>query len=134
MRAYWLIVAVVALAIGPGEPARQVDSGPRHRAVVTCFNNPQDEAGSYCSGTCYQEDGTLFKTGKMTCGFKGSVSEIEWTFIGQQGAKDRYRFTRRFPVNSPGTTTALKDIEFDGERVRIFEDKSQRIVMDRPRK
>ncbi len=108
-------------------------TGPHLKAIVICFNNVKDESGSLCSGTCYQEDGTLFKSGKMTCGHPGMVSEIEWSFLGRRGGKDKYRFTRRSPANSPTVANSQKEVEFEGRRVVVFEDDAQRIVMESPR-
>ena len=135
IRTDWLFLAAVTLAaVAQTVCAPPDESGPRHKSVVTCFNSVKDESASFCSGTCYQADGVLFKTGKMTCGWPGKVSEIEWTFLGRQGGEDKYHFTRRFPADSANAATTQKDVVFAGERVKVFEDQSQRIVVEGTRK
>ena len=116
-----------ALATDPAE------TGPRLKAVIACHNGKLD-SGSKCSVTCYQPDGTLHETGKLTCGWTGTVSEIEWKFLERRGVKDVYRITRRFPVGSPNVATTSKEVEFEGQQVRVFEDKSQCIVIACPAK
>src|SRR5439155_26828806 len=90
--------------------------GPRFRTRVICFNGKLD-SGSSCSGTSGQPDTILNATNKMTCGFPGQVSEIEWSFMERHKDKDVYRFTRRFPADSPGTSTASKSVEFSDKRL-----------------
>jgi hypothetical protein len=104
-------------------------ASPQFKARVTCFNGKLD-SGSSCSGTNFQPDGTLHAKGKMTCGFPGQVSEMEWSFVERRGTNDVYRFTRRFPSDTPAASTASKSIEFSLSRVVIFEDKFQVIVIE----
>jgi hypothetical protein len=72
----------------------------------------------------------------MTCGWPGSVSEIQWSFVARSGDKDVYRFTRRFPVegsfNGPDTKVTTKEVEFAGPRIIVFQDASQVIVIESP--
>lgn len=70
----------------------------------------------------------------MTCGFPGKVSEIAWSFVERRDGKDVFNFTRRFPIETPETATATKQISFGGERVTVFEDKFQVIVIQGPNK
>jgi len=70
----------------------------------------------------------------MTCGVAGQVSEIEWSFVKRSDGKDVYTFTRKFPSDGPAPTTTTKDVEFNGKRVVIFEDKVQTVVIDPPNK
>jgi hypothetical protein len=107
------------------------DSAPHLKAVVTCFQYKLD-SGASCSGACFQPDGTLMRTGKMTCGHRGKVSDIEWTFVERRGDKDLYKFTRRFPVNAGSPSTTSKVVEYTGNRVIIFKDKWQVIVIEPP--
>jgi len=109
------------------------ESSPIHRSVVSCFNNVKDESGAYCSGTNYQEDGRTFKTGKMSCGYPGKVSEIDWVFLGRYQGKDKYRFARQFPSDSSKVITSRKEVQFEGSRVVVFEDEDQRIVIESPK-
>jgi hypothetical protein len=133
MRVQWLVVTIVALSVSVLDAAPPDNSSPRRKAAIVCFNG-KDESRSSCSGTNYLPDGMLLKTGKMTCGWPGKVSEIEWTFLGTREGKDRYRFTRRFPIDTPATNTERKEVEFAGDRVKVFEDDSQCIVIERPGK
>lgn len=102
---------------------------PRFKARITCFNGKVD-SGSSCSGTNFQPDGVLHAKGKMNCGFPGQVSEIEWSFVERRGARDVYRFSRRFPSDAATAGTTSKTIEFSDSRVVVFEDKAQVIVIE----
>ena len=110
-----------------------VKASPRFKARVVCFNGKLD-SGSSCGGTNFQPDGTLHATNKMTCGFPGQVSEIECAFIERRGDKDVYRFTRRFPSDTPAASTTSKTVEFSNSRVVVFEDKVQAVVIEPPKK
>jgi len=105
---------------------------PRFKAQVTCFNGKLD-SGSSCSGTSFQPDGTLHAKGRMTCGFPGKVSEIEWSFVERRGDKDVYRFIRRFPADTAAADTTGKTVEFSDRRVLVFEDKFQALVIEPPK-
>ena len=108
-------------------------ASPRFKARVTCFNGKIDSASS-CSVIAFQPDGTLHATGKMTCGFPGQVSEVEWSFVERRGTNDIYRFTRRFPADTAAVSTTSKSIEFSDGRVVVFEDKFQVVVVEPPKK
>ncbi|NBR85080.1 MAG: hypothetical protein EBS84_15935 [Proteobacteria bacterium] len=101
---------------------------PRFRALIACFNGKLD-SGSACSSTNFQPDGTIHPKGKLTCGYPGKVSEIEWAFVEQRGDKDAYQFTRRFPADTAATATTTKIIEFSDRRVVVFEDEFQAVVI-----
>ena len=118
----------VVMADSPAKVA-----SPRFKARVTCFNGKLD-SGSSCSAGNYQPDGTLHAKGKMTCGYRGRVSEIEWSFVERRDDKDVYRFTRRFPSDSPAAETTSKSVEFSDIRVVVFEDKHQVVVIEPPKK
>jgi hypothetical protein len=123
-------VSLVGFALfAADEPTKVL---PRFKARVACFNGALD-SGSLCSGSNFQPNGALHATGKMTCGFPGQVSEIEWSFIQQHGTKDVYRFTRRFRSDTTPDTTS-KTVEFSDRRVIVFEDKFQTVVMEPPKK
>jgi hypothetical protein len=104
---------------------------PRFKAVITCHNGKLN-SGSLCRAYNYQPDGKSHGAGKITCGWLGSVSEIEWKLVRRQGEKDVYRFTRRFPIDAAETATTSKDVEFEGKQVTIFEDNFQCIVISGP--
>ncbi len=111
-------------------PAKE---SPRFKARVACFNGKLD-SGSSCAGTNFQPDGALHAKGKMTCGFPGQVSEIEWSFVERRGTNDVYRFTRRFPSETAAVGTTSKTVEFSDRRVVVFEDKFQAVVIEPPKK
>jgi hypothetical protein len=106
---------------------------PRFQARVACFNGKLDSDSS-CTSTCFQPDGALHAKGKMTCGFPGQVSEIEWSFVERQGSKDVYRFTRRFPSDTAAASSTSKTVKFSDSRVVVFEDKVQAVVIEPPKK
>ena len=110
-------------------PPSRSESQPRHKVSVTCFNG-KIGSGSLCSTGLYQADGTLHKAGKMTCGYPGRTSEIEYAFVGRRDGKDIYAFTRRFPLDSPEMSTTRREVEVSGDRVKVFEDESQCIVIE----
>jgi hypothetical protein len=110
-----------------------VRASPRFKARVACFNGKLD-SGSSCASTCFQPDGTLHAKGKMTCGFPGQVSEVEWSFVERRNEKDVYRFTRRFPSDTAAASTTSKMVEFSDRRVVVFEDKVQAVVIEPPKK
>ncbi len=126
------LVSLLGVGATPASPPEEPK--PLHKAAITCFNNPKDESGSLCSASSFQADGTSFKSGKLTCGYAGKVSEIRWEFLGIRGSKDKYRFTRRFPVDSADEATSSKEVEFEGKRLNVFEDEDQRIIVDAPKK
>jgi hypothetical protein len=110
-----------------------VKTSPQFKARVTCFNGKLD-SGASCSTTCFQPDGTLHGKGKMTCGFPGQVSEVEWSFIERRGTNDVYRFTRRFPSDTAAATTTTRSVSFSDRRVIVFEDRFQAVVIEPPKK
>ena len=134
MKSTLLSLLIVSLAcfhlVAADAPTK---TSPRFRARVTCFNGKVD-SGSSCSLTAFQPDGILHATGKTTCGFPGQVSEVEWSFVERRGTNDVYRFTRRFPSDTPAVSTTSKNVEFSDGRVVVFEDKFQVIVIEPPKK
>jgi hypothetical protein len=118
-----LILAVMlgACFTCSAEPA----ASPTNKAVVICFNGKMD-SGISCSGT-------LNSTGKMTSGLRGKVSEIEWRFLRRKGNADVYAFTRLFPADKAESKTEHKTVEFSGDRVTVFEDTFQVIVIQGPK-
>ena len=134
MRITFLFIITVSLTclhlVAAEAPAK---GSPRFKARVACFNGKLDSRSS-CAGTNFQPDGSLHPTGKMSCGFPGKVSEIEWSFVERRGNKDVYRFTRRFPSDSGAASTTSKTVEFSDSRVVVFEDKFQAVVIEPPGK
>ncbi len=105
----------------------------RFKARVVCFNGKLDSRSS-CAAVNFQPDGALHPTGKLTCGYPGKVSEIEWSFLGRKGDKDVYRFTRRFPEDTSGTSSSSKTVNFGNLRLVVFQDKFQVVVIEPPPK
>ncbi len=122
-----LLAAGNVLAAADGDPLPP----PAFEASLVCFNG-KDGSGSNCRLTMAKIEGGLkVVTGKLTCGFKGAVSEISWTYRGQKDGKDLYHVTRKFPSDTADPKTTETDVSFDGERRVLFEDASQCIVMER---
>ena len=69
----------------------------------------------------------------MTCGVPGQVSEITWSFVERRGDKDVYHFTRRFPADAADAAVSSKDVEFSDQRVVIFTDTHQTILIEPPK-
>ena len=126
---FFTLLTVALLGVHCMAADAPVQAAPRFKARITCFNGKLD-SGSFCSGVNFQPDGALHSTGKMTCGFPGQVSEIEWSFVERHGGKDVYRFIRRFPVDTEAATTTNKNIEFSDGRVIVFQDKFQAVVIE----
>ena len=123
-----IIFLFTALVIATAEDS----VSPQFRAAIVCYNGKLD-SGSSCASNPAPVGQPLAKSGKMTCGFPGRVSEITWSFIERRDGKDVYAFTRRFPIETPETATATKQIQFSGERLTVFEDKFQVIVIQSPK-
>lgn len=124
-------VSLIGFHLGAADtPAKE---SPRFKARVACFNGKVD-SGSSCSTTNFQPDGTLHTTGKMTCGFPGRVSEVEWSFVERRGTNDVYRFIRRFPSDTAAVSATSKIVEFSESQVIVFEDEFQVVVIAPPKK
>lgn len=105
---------------------------PKFKASLVCFNGKTD-SGSSCRSTMAKIEGGLrVVTGKLTCGYKGKVSEITWTYRGQKDGKDVYHVVRKFPSDTDAAKTTEMVVNFDGKRHVLFEDKAQCIVIEHP--
>ena len=105
---------------------------PKHKALITCFNGRIDSR-SKCSATNFQHDGTIFPTGgPMRCGFPGKVSSISWKLLMTDEGGDHYEFIREFPHGEDEAMTQKKRIRYTGQRIVIFKDGDQVIVIDPP--
>jgi len=134
MKNAFLSVAAVSLAcFHLGAANAPTKASPRFKARVVCFNGKLD-SGSSCAGTNFQPDGALHAKGKMTCGFPGRVSEVEWSFVERRGTNDVYRFTRRFSSEAAAARVTSKTVEFNESRVVVFEDEVQAVVIEAPKK
>lgn len=76
------------------------------------------------------EGGLKVINARLTCGYKGAVSEITWTYRGQKDGKDLYHVVRKFPLDSDDAKVTETDISFDGNRHVLFQDKAQCIVIE----
>lgn len=134
-------IAFIALIAGLGATLSsaaetQAKPGPRYATVVICFNGKVD-SGSSCSTKPTQgpvSDPKVKVSEGMTCGFPGKVSHLTWEYVGQRGTADLYLFSRRFPFGTQSARTTSNTIAFTGNRVTIFEDADQVVVMEAPKK
>jgi hypothetical protein len=131
MHAYRLLAATVALVMaGVVSAGDEKLPPPGFKASLVCFNG-KDDSGSNCRITMAKiEDGLKVVTGKLSCGFKGAVSEITWTYRGQKDGKDLYHVVRKFPSDSNDASTSEADVSFDGKRQVLVEDQAQCIVIE----
>jgi hypothetical protein len=103
---------------------------PAFKASLVCFNG-EDGSGSSCRSTMAKIEGGLkVVTAKLTCGSKGAVSEITWTYRGQEDGKDLYHIVRKFPSGSNDAKTTEADVTFDGKRQVVFKDQAQCIAIE----
>ena len=102
---------------------------PRYAPSVICFNGAIESGSSCTSRARRDESGRFPGSGQMTCGFPGKVSVIDWKLIGQRRTNDLYEFTRRFPRDDRSPTTTRRVVEYSGDRVIVFEDQDQVIVI-----
>jgi hypothetical protein len=72
--------------------------------------------------------------GSNTVTTSGHESELKWTFVGRNGAKDVYQFTftRMTKAGSPGKTTTSKEVQFNGKQIIVFEDELHAVVIESP--
>lgn len=117
-------------------PAMAIDNiaevpPPRFKASLICVNFWKGGEGGSCRSTMAKVDGA-FRTvdGSLSCGYKGAVSKISWTYRGQKDGSDLYHIVRRFPDDTDAAATSEIDVAFDGKRHVLFEDSHQRIVVE----
>jgi len=122
------LLAAAALSFAADRPGKL--PAPHFKALLICFNGKVD-AGSNCRMTMAKiEGGLTVVTAKLTCGYKGAVSEITWTYRGHKGGKDVYHVVRKFPSDTEAAKTKVMDVHFDGKRQVLFQDRSQCIVIE----
>ncbi|RKY24663.1 MAG: hypothetical protein DRP83_07315, partial [Planctomycetota bacterium] len=73
----------------------------------------------------------LTKTGKMTCGHPGAVSEVSWKWLRDTPPGDEYEFTRIFPAGAANAKTHKNIVTYDGSHASIWKDDFQEIVIRR---
>lgn len=131
MRLRSLFAAIVVLAVS-GVVAADEEKlpPPAFKASLVCFNG-KDGSGSNCRLSMAKIEGGLkVVSATLSCGFKGAVSEIIWTYRGQKDGKDLYHITRKFPSDSKEAKTTEVDVSFDGKRQVLFKDDAQCIVIE----
>jgi len=131
MPSFRILAAIVVLAISSIVAAGDEQlPPPAFNASLVCFNG-KDKSESSCRSTMAKIEGGLkVITAKLTCGFKGAVSEITWTYRGQKDGKDLYHVVRKFPSDSDDAKVAEADVSFDGKRHVLFKDEAQCIVIE----
>ena len=103
---------------------------PAFKASLVCFNG-KDGSGSNCRSAMAKVDGGVkVVTAKLTCGFKGAVSDIQWTYRGRKDGKDLYHVVRKFPADAADPKVTETDVSFDGTRHVLFKDGAQCIVIE----
>ncbi len=110
------------------ETAARSDT-PQFRMENVCYIT----GGGSCKGKT-QEGMPVRKSGKSTCGTVGRVSEITWSFVEHRNGRDVYSFSRRFPIDSDSEKATLETnvVQFNGERLIVFVDNEQTIVIQSP--
>ena len=132
MRSRLIATAALMLAASILAGAETQKIAPEIKYIVTCYNGSLD-SGSLCSGENFQPDGVMYGKGGMTCGYAGKVSEISWQFEKHENGADVYRFVRRFPADQPDNSTEQKTVQYADDRVVVFQDESQVVVIQPPR-
>jgi hypothetical protein len=129
MKTFLLSIVSIALTccataqISTNQPSRfktkvvsyegKIGSGVNGRAVSFVPNDPGTGGGD-------------------TVTTSGHESELKWSFVGRNGDKDVYHFTftRMTKAGSSDKTTTLKEIQFDGKQIIVFEDDLHAVVME----
>ena len=107
-------------------------TGPRLKAIIAIYNGKPGDSTS-CSAGNFQSDGLIHPTGSMTCGPAGKASQLDWAFTGRRGDADVYSFTRSYPVGAPNVALTSKEFAFTGERIILFADDDQTLLIEGPR-
>jgi hypothetical protein len=128
--------ALIALSLLTIAPAMAADNAndlppPLFKASLLCTNFFKGGEGGFCRSTMAKIEGAFRAIeGSDSCGYKGAVSKVTWTYRGQKDGKDLYHVARRFPDDTDSASTSELDVEFDGKRHVLFEDSHQRIVIE----
>ncbi|MHC4060529.1 MAG: hypothetical protein ACYSUC_08495 [Planctomycetota bacterium] len=146
-----ILTAMIAVSGCSKRTSEQVDSNdtsyyssrpeeegnPKYAACLTCFIG-KIGSRSNCSSTIGKpgENVPGFKvhSQKMTCGYPGEISEIEWKFIEHKNNRDIYSLKRMFPADANEYTVTSKTVTFDGNQVVVFRDEHHVVVLDSPDK
>jgi hypothetical protein len=106
-------------------------SVPSLKAEVTCYIGKLD-SGTKCSSATTSPGDPHGKNGSLRCGLNGKISITKWSFLESRDGRDVYQFSRSFEVDAPPAATQIKQIQFDGTRIVVFEDTAQTVVIQPP--
>ena len=123
-----VLFATAAVLLAADDDAKL--PAPKFKASLVCFIGKADSGSNCRSAMAKIEDGLRVTTSTLKCGAKGAVSEITWTYRGQKDGKDVYHVSRKFPSDADAAKTTEADVNFDGKRHVLFEDKTQCIVIE----
>jgi hypothetical protein len=97
------------------------------RLVICCGKS----RSSSCDGGLAKAEGSLkVMAGALTCGHPGAVSKVSWEFLEHRSGNDFYQFTRVFPEGEPNATTTTVKSGFAGEKITLFEDANQLVLIE----
>ncbi len=132
---YLLLAAAGCWKPAPGKPPAEAlpRVNSRHGVTLRYFIGKID-GGRSCSGQFWiSPDLPANATTKVggRCGDSGGpIGEYEWKLVAHRGDADVYRVTLRYPAEGPITRTETTEVEFRGERVKVFESDAYAIVLD----
>ncbi|MDB2682558.1 hypothetical protein N9Z14_08195 [Opitutales bacterium] len=98
---------------------------------LTCFNVKLDSS-SKCSSTTsiHRDHPPETIKGGLTCGYPKLTSKIEWKLKEMEGDELTILISRVFPLGEPDATVSQKEVTYAGERIIVFEDSHQVIVIE----
>lgn len=98
----------------------------RYPDTVLFINNHKYGENNGCTGL-------LSLTGQSSCGHKGAVSEVTWSFLRTNDEGDVYTFTRKYPSNTPSPETSTKEstkeVTYSGKKLILWSDDVQKILI-----
>jgi hypothetical protein len=122
---------ILLLVILPVSLALAEEKQTKDLFQLTCFNGKLD-SGSKCSSiTSIHKDHAPQKIkGGLTCGYPKLTSKIEWELKEKEGDKLTILISRVFPVGESDAKVSQKEVTYSGERIIVFEDSHQVIVLE----
>ncbi len=128
---YFLSLLLFSVAYG-GLAQSPTPVPARLRWTAICYHGPMGSPVS-TSATSGEPD-TIVPTANysLTDRTPGKEIEVRWLFTRQKGDKDFYRFAviQNVVATDPTSKTFVKEIEFTGQRLVVYEDKLHCIVME----
>lgn len=98
---------------------------------LTCFNGKIDSRSKCSTIIKLNRDISPDRLkGGLTCGYPDLTSEIKWEYHRKAEKKLHLRLERVFPLGSLTPLREMKDVTYEGERIVIFEDEHQVIVLE----